>query len=219
MNRVDAGSEVASTAAMSAPSTLETNDERIRGCVNASRARVAIAGPEVGAADADVDDVGDPLVGADPIGERRHLIEHGVHLGHDVGTVDVHRHVGRRPQRHVHHGPILGDVDVLTGEHRVASGLDAALDRPARATAARIGVVDRLLRVVDPEITDLDDVPGGSAGIVGEQRREVGSMRQPPQRGEGIGDGVHHRRTYNGITRAAGGRWPTDRRRRSCRFA
>ncbi len=219
MNSVDAGSESASTAAMSAPSTLETNDERSRGCANACERPRRHRRAEVGAADADVDDVGDPLVGADPIGERRHLVEHGVHVGHDVGTVDDHRHVGRRPQRDVHHGPILGDVDVLTGEHRVASGLDAALARPARAVRARIGVVDRLLRVVDPEIADLDDVPVGPAGVVGEQRREVGSMRQPPQRGEGIGrrrsSPPNLQRDHSRGRRAVA----ADRRTRSCRCA
>ena len=118
---------------MSAPSMLDTNDERIRGWANASQRPGRHRRAEVGPADADVDDVGDRLVGADAIGERRHLIEHRVHVGHDVGTVDVHRHAGRRPQRHVHHGPILGDVDVLTGEHRVASGLDAAVAGQMRA--------------------------------------------------------------------------------------
>ena len=32
-----------------------------------------------------------------------------------------------RPQRHVHHRPVLGGVDVLAGEHGVATGLDATL--------------------------------------------------------------------------------------------
>ena len=45
MNSVDAGSAPASTPAMSAPSMLDTNDERIRGWANAFSARVAIAGP------------------------------------------------------------------------------------------------------------------------------------------------------------------------------
>ena len=35
---------------------------------------------------------------------------------------------GRRAQCDVHHRPVLGDVDVLTGEHRVATGLDASVD-------------------------------------------------------------------------------------------
>ena len=51
--------------------------------------------PEVGAADADVDDVGDAVVGADAIGERRHRVEHGVHVRHDVVAVDLDHRVAR----------------------------------------------------------------------------------------------------------------------------
>ncbi len=218
MNSVDAGSEVASTAAMSAPSTLETNDERSRGCVNASRALVAIAGPR--------SEPPMPMLTTCVIRSSARMRSANAAIWSSTactsGTTSapstVSRHAGRRPQRHVHHGPILGDVDVLAGEHRVASGLDAAL-AGQREQRLEDRCVDRLLRVVDAEVTDLDDAPVGPAGIVREQRREVGSRRQPPQRGEGIGDGVHHRRTYNGITRGGGGRWPTDRRRRSCRCA
>ena len=54
--------------------------------------------PEVGAADADVDDVADrlagvalPLARADAVGEGGHPVEHRVHLGHDVLAVDDDR--------------------------------------------------------------------------------------------------------------------------------
>ena len=50
--------------------------------------------PQVGPADADVDDVADalagvalPLAAADPVGEVGHLVEHGVDLRHDVFAV------------------------------------------------------------------------------------------------------------------------------------
>ena len=54
--------------------------------------------PEVGAADADVDDVADAFAGvalpraaADAVREVGHLVEHGVDLGHDVLAVDEDR--------------------------------------------------------------------------------------------------------------------------------
>ena len=55
-------------------------------------------GSQVGAADADVDDVADALSGvalpcaaADAIGEIRHLVEHGMNLRHHVLAVDHDR--------------------------------------------------------------------------------------------------------------------------------
>ena len=50
---------------------------------------------EIAAADPDVDDVGDAVVGSDPIGERRHRVEHLVDVGHDVLAVGFDR--GSRP--------------------------------------------------------------------------------------------------------------------------
>ena len=53
---------------------------------------------EVGAADADVDDIANalagvalPLAAAHAVGESRHLVEHGVDLGHHVLAVDDDR--------------------------------------------------------------------------------------------------------------------------------
>ena len=65
------------------------------------------------------------VAGADPVGEVGHLVEHRVHLGDDVDAVDRGSLVLRRAQRDVQHGPVLGDVDLLAREHRVAQLLDA----------------------------------------------------------------------------------------------
>ena len=82
--------------------------------------------PEVGAADADIDDVADalagvalPLAAADAVGEVGHLVEHGMNLRHDVLAVDDDGCAFRRAQRHVQDGPIFGDVDLLAAKHRV----------------------------------------------------------------------------------------------------
>src|SRR5581483_10340522 len=81
---------------------------------------------EVGAADADVDDVADrlagpapPLARADALGEGRHTVEHLVDGGHDVLAVDTDVGAARRPQGYVQDGAILGHVDLLAGEHRL----------------------------------------------------------------------------------------------------
>src|SRR4051794_38840422 len=83
-----------------------------------SRAPWAPPGPGAGPADADVPAVANrparmalPLAGPQAIGERRHPVEHLVHLGHDVLTVDLDRRVARRAQRDVEHRATLGHVD------------------------------------------------------------------------------------------------------------
>ena len=80
--------------------------------------------PEIGTANADVDDAFDGLAGvpfpfaaAYAVAELGHLLEHGMHLGHDV--LSIHQNAGAlgRAQSHVQHGAILGDVDFLAAEH------------------------------------------------------------------------------------------------------
>jgi hypothetical protein len=85
-------------------------------------------GAEVAAADPDVDDVADgpagvalPGPGADGIGERRHAVEHGVHVRNHVAAGGADRRPARGAQRDVQDGAVLGDVDVLAGEHRGAA--------------------------------------------------------------------------------------------------
>ena len=57
---------------------------------------------------------------ADAVGEVAHLAEDGLHVADDVLAVDVQLAAGRHAQRHVQDGAVLGRVDVLAGEHRVA---------------------------------------------------------------------------------------------------
>ena len=96
--------------------------------------QVGHLGPEVRAADADVDDVADalagmalPFAGAHALGKVGHAAEHGMHVGHDVAAVDLDHRVARRAQRRVQHGAVLGDVDLVAAEHRVALGAKPAL--------------------------------------------------------------------------------------------
>ena len=87
---------------------------------------VGHGGPEVAAADPDVDDGRDalagragPLAAAHPVGEVRHPVQHLVHIGHDVMAVGDDLLAARRSQRDVQNRTVFGDVDVLAGEHRV----------------------------------------------------------------------------------------------------
>ena len=51
---------------------------------------------EIGAADADIDQIANTLAGmtlpipaAHPVGKIGHLVKHGVHIGHDVSAIDA----------------------------------------------------------------------------------------------------------------------------------
>ena len=80
---------------------------------------------------------------AHAVGEGRHLVEHGVDLGHDVLAVDDDRRALRRAQRHVQDGAVLGDVDLLAAEHRVDARAQAGLLGELRAAGASVSSVTR----------------------------------------------------------------------------
>ena len=118
---------------------------------------------EVGAADPDVDDVADrpagvadPLAAAHPLAEVAHPVEGLVDLLDDVDAVDDQRAAARHPQRDVEHGPVLGDVDVLAGEHRFAPFVDAALGGEVAEQQQRL-VDDPVLREVEVEAGAVGD--------------------------------------------------------------
>ena len=80
--------------------------------------------PEVGPADADVDDIGDffagvalPLPGPDLVRECLHPVQDGIDLGHHVLSVYENRHVFAVAQGHVQNSALLGLIDFLTREH------------------------------------------------------------------------------------------------------
>ena len=70
---------------------------------------------------------------ADAVGEGGHAVEHGVDLGHHVLAVDEDRRAGAVAQRGVQDGAVLGDVDRVAAEHRVAP----------LGHAARLGELDQ----------------------------------------------------------------------------
>ena len=110
--------------------------ERERAIAVMSQRLVRHHGPEVGAADADIDDVADGLAGvalpfaaADAVGELRHPVEHGMNLRHHVVAVHDNRCSFGGAQRHMQHSALFGDIDFLAAEHCVAPLCDPTLYR------------------------------------------------------------------------------------------
>ena len=84
---------------------------------------------QVRTANADIDHVGDALVGAHLFGIGQHGIERFVHL-RELSVPGSSRFAGRTrrlAQQKVHHRPLLGVVDGLTGKHGVAQHRHTAL--------------------------------------------------------------------------------------------
>ena len=104
-----------------------------------------MAGPKIGAADADIDDVADalagvalPLAAAHAIGEVGHLVQHGMHFGHHVFAVDHDGCAFGRAQRHMQDGALFGDVDLFAAEHGVDARAQAAFVGQLQQQAQRL---------------------------------------------------------------------------------
>ena len=95
-----------------------------------------------------------------------------MHLLDDVLPVHDQRAVLRHPQRHVQHRPVLADVDVLAGEHRVAAPLDVSLLRQLDQQLQRL-VGDPVLGVVEEEAGALGDQALAAVGVLGEDLAQV----------------------------------------------
>jgi hypothetical protein len=118
--------------------------------------------PEIGAANTDVDEVGDrlagvafPLAGADLVRAILHVREDGVDLGHDVLAIDIDRRVGTVAQRDMKHRAILGDVDFLAREHLLGPTRHVALGRQ-RAQQRQRFIVDPVLGEIEEEALELE---------------------------------------------------------------
>ncbi len=135
--------------------------------------------PEIGAADADVDDVADAIAaGAGPRartdrGAERVDVRPGrVDLGHHVASTDDQRLRSRPAQRDVQHGALFGLVDRRAGEHPVALRLDTrGRGQLDQQTHGLFG--DALLGAVHQQIVDAVGELVEPARIVREQRAQV----------------------------------------------
>ncbi len=84
--------------------------------------------PQVGAADTDVDDVGDRFVGANLLSVRQHGIERAVDFAQLLRLQRAGGGcMGWRAQQHMPDRALLGVVDGLAGKHRVPVRRHAAL--------------------------------------------------------------------------------------------
>ena len=113
--------------------------------------------------------VAPPLRPCARLGEVGHLIEDAVHLGDDVDAVDHQGRVPRHSQGDVQDRAVLRDIDVLTGEHRVAPLRDAWTRGRARARSRSVSSVDEVLGVVEVETLGLEVESLAATGVLVEE--------------------------------------------------
>ena len=89
-----------------------------------------------------------PGARADPVGERRHPVEHLVDVGDDVAAVDDERRPSRHPEGDVEHRAVLGRVDPVAAEHRLRALCQARLAGELEQEPQRL-VGDPVLGVVE----------------------------------------------------------------------
>ena len=147
--------------------------------------------PQVGAANADVDDVADalagvalPLAAADAVGEVGHLVEHGVDLRHDILAVHEDGCSFGRAQGHVQHGALLRDVDFLAAEHGVDPRSQAGfLGQLEQQLEGFVG--DAVLRVIQEEARRLGRHALAALGVI---REEIAQMQFLGSSCSGLGE-------------------------------
>ena len=88
-----------------------------------------------------------------------------MYIWHDVDPVDLDHLSAGGAQRRMQHGPVLGDIDPITTKHGVTAG-GYTRHLGLRQQARQQFVVDRLLRIIDPQVTG-DHHIATSAGRVG----------------------------------------------------
>ena len=113
-----------------------------------------------------------PRAGTHPLGELRHRVQHLVHVRHDVMAIDQDARIARRAQRHVQHRALLGDVDLVAAEHRIATLRHAALLRELQQQPHGL-VGDAVLRIVEVQSGALCRQAFATARIIGEELPQV----------------------------------------------
>ena len=140
---------------------------------------------QVGAADADVDHVGDGFPGlsrpravAHRVREHAHAREHRVHPGHHVLAVDQDRRARTVAQRRVQDGAVLGGVDLVAPEHAFPPALDVGLAGEVEQQRHGLGG-DAVLGVIEEHLADGKREALESLRVPGEQVPHVDARHCP----------------------------------------
>src|SRR5579863_4883027 len=134
---------------------------------------------EIGATDADIDDIANALAGvtfprsaAHSSGEIGHFVEDGVHVGYDVSSVKHNGCATWRAERDVQHRAFFGDVDYVAAEHGGDARLEAAFSSELLQQRQRF-VGHSVLGIVEIKAGRIDGEPFAAAGIVGKELPQV----------------------------------------------
>ena len=108
-------------------------------------------------ADANVHHIGDalaciarPCAAAYLCGDSLHLQEHALHLIAEHLAMELETLSRRRAQQRMECGPVLGRVDRLAAEHRIASLLQSAGSGEGEQLVHRDGI-NEILRVIEEQ--------------------------------------------------------------------
>ena len=137
-------------------------------------------GPKVGAADADIDHIADPLAGmalpvaaAHAVGEVGHLVQHGMDIGHHIPAVDGGSR--RRAARAARHEERRGFSETLIFSPRnMASMRSRRPDSSASCSSSSQGFVgDPVLRIVEIDPGRFERQPLAAVAILGKKLPQV----------------------------------------------
>ncbi len=175
---------------------------------------------EVGAADADVDDVGDRVrrrgrATSPPrtrLAEGAHARAHRMDLCGDVRASSVPARARRAAQRHMQHGAGLGGVDAFAVEHRLDAAGEPGLLGQAQQQR-KLVVVEQVLRVIQGDAAGArpacvrcarDRRRSVRAGRAGDGGSAAGAIaRQPERKGQAlVGTGTADARKMNACRRS-----------------
>ena len=152
--------------------------------------------PEIRATNTDVNDVRDGLAGraapfAAPhaLGERLDARKNRTDVGHDVLTIDHHRPVATIAQRDMQHRAVLGGVDLLTGEHAIAPGLQIGGSGEVEQEANGLAI-DALLGEVDQQVVEAQAIAIEPVGLGLEQLAQMPPPFRARMRLEGSPGGI-----------------------------
>ena len=130
--------------------------KRGAGCIGRERTRNH-CGTQIGAADTDIDDIGDLATGngvsagTHRLGKFAHCSHHLVDGGHHILAVDLDRFSGKITQCSMQDCPLLRRVDRFARKHRITARFDARRSRQFDEPRHDLGV-DAVLRIVEEKI-------------------------------------------------------------------